>query len=113
MSDSLAVCRSIDIEAVQLDRTRGDDTGRRRFALHLGEGYQYLALVREQCGHVRIEQFTGLLSNAESAAQMLLHVGGSIVRAEGLLERACGKGGQCRGIAAAALANLNGFTVQH
>jgi len=84
MSDTFAVRRAIDVKAVQLDRSRCGDTGRRIFALHLGEGYQYFALVREQRDHVWVEQFLSLLKVAESAAQVRSQIVGSVVRAEGL-----------------------------
>lgn len=113
MSDTLAVRRAIDVKAVQLDRSRCGDTGRRIFALHLGEGYQYFALVREQRNHVWVDQFLSLLKVAESAAQVRSQIVGSVVRAEGLFKGPRSKGGQCRGVALEAGTNQNGFLVGH
>jgi hypothetical protein len=113
LSDTLAVRRAIDVKAVQLDRSRCADTGWRIFALHLGEGYQYLALVREQRDHVWVEQFLSLLKVAESVVQVRTQIVGSIVRAEGLFKGARSKGGQCRGVALKARTNQNGFLAEH
>ena len=68
LSDALALRRAINIEAVQLDRPRGGDTGWGILALNLREGHQHFAVVREQRDHICIS--SGRLSAPKVSAKV-------------------------------------------